>query len=141
MERSSPGTSESSLILKDSLSGEPAKYGSVEVANNHAGDTLALAPPDTRAAGDFGAGGDMELVRNVGGASAGPNGTATESPKRCTCAAGGPKCTECIAIGRGAVKVQMESWSPQKTTVFGVILVAFVIWAVVFGVCLSVFKL
>ncbi|XP_002415730.3 uncharacterized protein LOC8042667 isoform X3 [Ixodes scapularis] len=113
----------------------------VEVANNHAGDTLALAPPDTRAAGDFGAGGDMELVRNVGGASAGPNGTATESPKRCTCAAGGPKCTECIAIGRGAVKVQMESWSPQKTTVFGVILVAFVIWAVVFGVCLSVFKL
>uniref|UniRef100_V5HBU4 Uncharacterized protein n=1 Tax=Ixodes ricinus TaxID=34613 RepID=V5HBU4_IXORI len=113
----------------------------IEVANNHAGDTLASALPDARAAGDFGAGGDMELVRNVGGALAGPNGTAPESPKRCTCAVGGPKCTECIAIGGGAVKVQMESWSPQKTTVFSVILVAFVIWAVVFGVCLSVFKL
>lgn len=141
MERSSPSTSESSLILKDILSGESAKYGSIEVANNHAADTLASAPPDARAAGDFGAGGDMELVRNVGGASAGPNGAAPESPKRCTCAVGGPKCTECLAIGGGAVKVQMESWSPQKTTVFGVILAAFVIWAVVFGVCLSVFKL
>ncbi|XP_040358276.1 uncharacterized protein LOC8042667 isoform X2 [Ixodes scapularis] len=131
----------SALVSKNGGSYDFSKPSRVEVANNHAGDTLALAPPDTRAAGDFGAGGDMELVRNVGGASAGPNGTATESPKRCTCAAGGPKCTECIAIGRGAVKVQMESWSPQKTTVFGVILVAFVIWAVVFGVCLSVFKL
>ncbi|CAN7937853.1 unnamed protein product [Ixodes hexagonus] len=115
----------------------------MEVANNYTGDSLISAPLDARGAGDFSAGGEIELVKSISDASAeaGLNGVAPEAARRCTCVVGGPKCTECIALGRGTIKMQMESWSPQKTTVFGVILVAFVIWAVVFGVCLNVFKL
>lgn len=115
----------------------------MEVANNYTGDSLVSAPLDPRGGGDFGAGGDIELVKSLGDISdaGGTNGATPEAAKRCTCVVNGSKCTECIAIGRGTVKVQMESWSPQKTTIFGVILAAFVIWAVVFGVCLNIFKL
>ncbi|KAL1471301.1 hypothetical protein MTO96_023755 [Rhipicephalus appendiculatus] len=91
-------------------------------------------PLDLRAGGDSK---DMELHTSL----ARDNDSIVWDPKPCNCVADGPKCRECLASERSAVKVQLESWSVEKTVIFGVILGAFFIWAVVFGICLNVFKL
>ncbi|KAH7971905.1 uncharacterized protein LOC119375497 isoform X2 [Rhipicephalus sanguineus] len=107
-------------------------YGSMEVADNPVLGPSEQAP-DMRAGGDSK---DIELHTSL---------TREDSivwdPKPCNCVADGPKCRECMASGKSTVKVQMESWSVEKTVIFGIILGAFFIWAVVFGICLNVFKL
>uniref|UniRef100_A0A1E1XV44 Uncharacterized protein n=1 Tax=Amblyomma sculptum TaxID=1581419 RepID=A0A1E1XV44_AMBSC len=107
----------------------------MEVADNSA-STLEPSP-DARAGGDHKGAGDIELARGI----ARDDDSIVWDPKPCNCVANGPKCHECLAANKDALKVQMESWSVEKTVIFGVILGAFLIWAVVFGVCLNVFKL
>lgn len=109
-------------------------YGSMEVANNHTAENHSSGQGDR--AGGNGSVGDIELVRTHE-----ENLEMGQGDRRCVCVVGGPKCNECLAVGRGAVRVELESWSPRKTRVMGIILVAFVLWAVVFGVCLNVFRL
>uniref|UniRef100_A0A131YI65 Uncharacterized protein n=1 Tax=Rhipicephalus appendiculatus TaxID=34631 RepID=A0A131YI65_RHIAP len=105
----------------------------MEVADNPAPGPSEQAP-DLRAGGDSK---DMELHTSL----ARDNDSIVWDPKPCNCVADGPKCRECLASERSAVKVQLESWSVEKTVIFGVILGAFFIWAVVFGICLNVYKL
>uniref|UniRef100_A0A023G9E2 Uncharacterized protein n=1 Tax=Amblyomma triste TaxID=251400 RepID=A0A023G9E2_AMBTT len=107
----------------------------MEVADNSA-NTLE-APPDARAGGDHKGAGDIELAGSI----VRDDDSIVWDPKPCNCVSNGPKCHECLAANKDAMKVQMESWSVEKTVIFGVILGAFLIWAVVFGVCLNVFKL
>ncbi|XP_050036683.1 uncharacterized protein [Dermacentor andersoni] len=111
-------------------------YGSMEVADNPTAGVSEQAP-DVRAGGDHKGIEDIELAAGL----AQDNDSIVWDPKPCNCVADGPKCRECLAAGRNAVKVQMESWSVEKTVIFGIILGAFFIWAVVFGICLNVFKL
>lgn len=80
---------------------------------------------------------DIELARGV----APDNGSFIWDPKPCGCTGDGPKCHECLASSRASVKIKMESWSVEKTVLLGIILGAFFVWAVVFGVCLNVYKL
>lgn len=108
----------------------------MEVADNPAPGVLEQAP-DVRASGDHKGIEDIELATNL----ARDNDSIVWDPKPCNCVADGPKCGECLATGKNAIKVQMESWSVEKTVIFGIILGAFFIWAVVFGICLNVFKL
>ncbi|KAH7942105.1 hypothetical protein HPB49_020587 [Dermacentor silvarum] len=108
----------------------------MEVADNSAPGVLEQAP-DVRASGDHKGIEDIELATNL----ARDNDSIVWDPKPCNCVADGPKCGECLATGKNAIKVQMESWSVEKTVIFGIILGAFFIWAVVFGICLNVFKL
>lgn len=108
-------------------------YGSMEVADNPVPSTSEQAP-DMRAGGDCK---DIELQAGL----TQDNDSIVWDPKPCNCVADGPKCRECLSSEKGAIKVQMESWSVEKTVVFGIILGAFCIWAVVFGICLNVFKL
>ncbi|KAH6925482.1 hypothetical protein HPB50_005731 [Hyalomma asiaticum] len=118
----------------------PTTYGSVEfvrtmmeVADNPLPSTSEQAP-------DMRAGGDCKDIELQGGLTQ-DNDSIVWDPKPCNCVADGPKCRECLSSEKGAIKVQMESWSVEKTVVFGIILGAFCIWAVVFGICLNVFKL
>ncbi|XP_050036684.1 uncharacterized protein [Dermacentor andersoni] len=108
----------------------------MEVADNPTAGVSEQAP-DVRAGGDHKGIEDIELAAGL----AQDNDSIVWDPKPCNCVADGPKCRECLAAGRNAVKVQMESWSVEKTVIFGIILGAFFIWAVVFGICLNVFKL
>lgn len=107
----------------------------MEVANNfaeHPPASEALGSSDHRNLET-----DIELARGI----APDNGSIIWDPKPCGCAGDGPKCHECLASSKASVKVKMESWSIEKTVFLGIILGAFFVWAIVFGVCLNVYKL
>lgn len=109
----------------------------MEVANNFPEQppvpvSEALGSSEHRSSGT-----DIELARGISP----DNGSIIWDPKPCGCSSDGPKCHECVAATKASVKVKMESWSIEKTVFFGIILGAFFVWAVVFGVCLNIYKL
>lgn len=87
------------------------------------------------------AGGGVELLET----RRGPRAELVPAElRRCTCGDGGVRCSECVlgtAGSRPTVRLQLETWSARKTLVFAVVLGAFAIWAVVFGLCLNWFSL
>nr|XP_054928171.1 uncharacterized protein LOC129385548 [Dermacentor andersoni] len=101
------------------------------------------APGVSEQARDVRAGGDYRRIEYIELATgiARDNDSIVWDPKPCSCVADGPKCRSCLVAGKNAVKVKRESWSVEKTVIFGIILGAFFIWAVVFGICFNVFKL